>query len=392
MIRVCKLKIRQGRRADQRRLAEALGRCRTLYNAALEQRIEAYRKQRRTLTFYDQCKELTELRKSDQDYAKMDATMQRLTSLRRLDLAFKAFFRRCKSGEKPGFPRFRGRDRFDTLVFGTSGWKLDGAKLKVRGCGWFRVANLPHRDGTFKGLRLVQKAGRWWAHVLVDIGQAPVVKPSLHGVGVDVGIKTFAMMSDGSRIEHPRFLRRDLEKLSELQRKVSSKKRGSRRRAKAKESLGRLHARIANRRHDFIHQSARRVVDRADGFAVEALDVRGMTAKDGDASKQARGLRRGIMDSAWGMFLHVLACKAEEAGKPFVRVDPKGTTQRCSRCGSLVRKTLRDRVHDCTACGLRMDRDLNAALNIYNLGQRLADDHGLGASQEMEVCGGNPNE
>jgi putative transposase len=394
MIRVCKLKIRQGRRTDQAKLEELLWRCRVLYNAALEQRIDAYRKQKRTLSFYEQCKELTALRDVDPVYTAMDVTMQRLTVMRRLDLAFKSFFRRCKTGEKPGFPRFKGRDRFDTLVFSVDdhgrprGWKLSGHKLSVRGAGWFRVANLPHRDGKLVGLRLVHKAGRWWAHVLVDVGAAPAVKPSVAGVGIDVGIKTFATMSDGTTVEHPRFLRESLDELKDAQRDLSTKKRGSRRRADAKARLVRVHERVANRRRDFVHQTARRLVDKYDGLAVEDLDVAEMASTekaDGsrETGKQARGLRRGIMDSAWGMLLRVLAAKAEEAGLPLVRVNPKGTTQRCSQCGSLVRKTLRDRVHDCAACGLRMDRDLNAARNINDLGWRSAE---LLAAEDLSLA------
>lgn len=370
MIRVSILKLRLS--ANEKALSDALWRCRTLYNAALEERLGAWRLRRKSLSFYDQCRELTEVRAADPAYAELDSTMTRLTVLRRLDLAFKAFFRRCKAGERAGFPRFKGRERFDTLVFGTSGWKLSCGKLRLTGIGTFRVAGKLHRGGTPRGLRLVRKADRWYAQVLIDVGASPAVQPSHNGVGIDVGIRTFAALSDGSSVEHPHFLKKSLDELAEAQRKLASKHRGSERRRKAKLKLARLHARIANRRRDFIWQTAAELDKRYDGFAIEDLDIAEMATKKENDGRTARGLRRGIMDSAWGMFGHALACKAEEAGKPLVRVNPKGTSQRCSGCGSLVRKALRDRVHDCAACGLRMDRDLNAALNIYDLGWRSA--------------------
>lgn len=385
MIRTCTIKLRRGRRRDAARLDEVLWRCRALYNGALEQRIEDYRKQHKSLSFFDQCKELTALRAEDEHYAALDATMTRLTVMRRLDLAFKAFYRRCKTGEQPGFPRFRGRDRFDTLVFGTSGWKLSGGKLTLKGIGWFRVAGELHREGQPKGLRLVRRAGRWYAQVVLDVGPAPAIIPAKRGVGIDVGIKVFATMSDGTTVAHPRFLRRAAAELRRSQQALSRKRRGSHRRSRAKAELARLHARIANRRTDFVRQAAAALDSCYDGFAVERLAIAQMVEQveslDGMSRASKRGLRRGIMDSAWGAFTHALACKAEEAGKPLVQVSPRDTTQRCSGCGSLVRKTLRDRVHDCAACGLVIDRDLNAARNINDLGWRSAGSSACGESR-----------
>ncbi len=370
MIRVATLKLRKS--ANTETLVNVLWRCRVLYNAALEERIGAWRLCRKSLSFYDQCKELTEVRASEPAYADLDATMTRLTVLRRLDLAFKAFFRRLKADENPGFPRFKGQDRFNTLLFGDTGWKISCGKLRLSGIGTFRVSGKMHREGVLKGLRLVKKADRWYAQVLVDVGPAPMVQTSRNGVGIDVGIRTFAAMSDGTCVEHPRFLKKSLNELSDAQRTLASKRRGSSRRRKAKLKLARLHARVANRRRNFVWQTAAALNKRYDGFAIEDLDIAEMAQKKENDGRMARGMRRSIMDSAWAMFGHALACKAEEAGKPLVRVNPKGTSQRCSGCGSIVRKTLRDRIHDCAACGLRTDRDLNAAQNIYYLGWRSA--------------------
>ena len=378
------------RKSSYSALVYTLEICRQLYNAALEQRILAYRRQRVSLSFYDQCKDLTALRAADPEYRALSAVMTRLTVLHRLDRAMKAFFRRCKTGQKPGFPRFKGKGRFDTLVFGGQDWKIRGQKIHLHSIGTFRFTGSVRREGTLKGLRIKRVADRWEVQVLVDIGVAPAVRPAVDGVGIDVGIKTFATLSNGERVGHPRFLKKLLDELKTIQKCLSSKKRGSNRRQKAKTALQRLHRRIANRRRDFLHQTSRALVNQYDGFAVEALDIEQMMQQSPDdmSSRQARGLHRGIMDSAWSTFIFYLAYKAEEAGKPVVRVDPKGTSQRCSDCGTVVRKGLRVREHACPACGLVLDRDENAARNIYDLGWRSADNPGGCTTGHQDSCGG----
>jgi putative transposase len=374
MIRTCKVKLSRAHKQEARLLG-IIYLCRQLYNAALQQRIEAYQKQGVTLSLFDQEKELTRLRAEEENYKFLTRSMTRLSVLDRLDKAFKGFFRRIKTGEKPGFPRFKGQDRFDTLIFDKIGWKIVDKKLVIRnGTGnspiTLTMRNMRHRQGEIKGLRLVKKANRWWAHFLVDVGEAPKVKTSKNGVGIDVGLRTFATMSDGEQIEHPRFLQKSQDRLRAAQQAISRKKKGSNNRAKAKLALVRAHEKVKNRRKNFVFQTVAGLAAKYDGFAIENLDIQEMTNSkkqpEGLTKKGARGLRRGIMDSAWSLFATQLENKAEEAGFPVVRVDPKGTSQRCSACGSLVRKTLRDRVHECHACGLVLDRDLNAARNILD--------------------------
>ena len=379
MIRTCEVKLGKSVKADER-LFHALDLLRVLYNAALEERIGAWRKQRKSVSRFDQYKSLTEIRSANSDYAALPAEMTRLTTLTRLDLAFKAFFRRVKKGEKAsGFPRFKGRGRFNTFVFGSVGWKLDGKHLVLKLGGRplrLRMKNTIHREGPIKGLRLVRKDERWFAHFVVDIGPAPVVSPAKRCIGIDVGIKIFAMMNDGSKVGHPRFLKKSCDELKEAQQKLSMKKRGSNRRERALIELRRVYEKIVNRRKDFVRQTVADLAKKHDGFIIEDLNVKQMMSKEnnpkGLSPAQSRGMRRGIMDSSWSAFFTSLASKAEEAGMPFVRVDPRGTSQRCSGCGERVQKDLRERVHNCTNCGLVLDRDLNAAMNIYNLRYRLA--------------------
>lgn len=370
MFRICVVKLGRSFKQEEK-LLRVLEMCRVLYNAALQERIEAWKKQGISISLYDQHKELTQIRAEDIEYENLPAIMVRETALNRLDKAFKGFFRRVKSGQKPGFPRYKGKDRFNTLVFGPGGWKIEGKKLIIKIKGdpiVFRMRNTIYRQGEIKGLKIIKSDGRWWAHFIVDIGSAPAVKNSKNGIGIDVGIRTFAVLSDGNKVEHPHFLRESLNKIKLAQKEKDRKKKGSNNRKKAKTRLQSVHAKIKNRRQNFIHQTVASLVKQYDGFAIEDLNVQQMLISEPKDSK--RRLRQGIRDSGWSLFGSCLAAKAEEAGLPLVRVNPKGTTQKCSGCGSLVRKELKDRVHDCPACGLVLDRDENAARNIYDLGYR----------------------
>lgn len=380
MNRTCELKVRTGRRRKNLTALETvLERCRVLYNAALQERRDAYKTLGKSPSYYDQCKSLTIIRGEQPEYADLDAIMTRMTVLDRVKKAYDGFFRRVKVGAaKVGYPRFKARGRFDTLIFGEWGWRLDGKKLHIRGVGWLLVTQLPHREGKPVGLRLVKKANGWYAQVVLEIAPPRVVVTApANDVGIDVGLTTFATLSDGKTIEYPRFLKGSINELATAQRALSSKKRGSNRRAKAKQRVADIHARIANRRKNFIWQAVAWLLVHYDGFAIEDLNIQGMM----------RGrLARSIMDAAWGMFGRALTSKAEEAGLPVKRVDPRGTSQRCSSCGVVVKKTLADRVHICPACGLVMDRDLNASINIRDLGWRSASKDAENAALRAPHC------
>jgi putative transposase len=371
MIRTSKIKLGRSYKQEAK-LLSVLESCRQLYNAALQQRIEAYRKQKISLSLYDQYRDLTLLRADDQEFRLLPAEMARLTALKRLDFSYSGFFRRVKRGEKTGFPRFKGRGRFDTLVFGLVGWKIAGKKLIIKAGPTpivLTMRNKIHREGEIKGLRIVKRQNRWWADFQVDIGPAPEVKAPRNEVGIDVGLKTFAKLSNGENVENPHFLKKVLPQIKEAQRDLSSKKKGSNNRKKSKQVLSRISAKVANKRQDFIFQTVAALAKEYDGFKVEKLNIVGMLdstrpAPEGMTEKNTRSMRRNIMDASWGMFISRLKDKAEEAGFPVGLVDPKGTTQNCSDCGTLVRKTLNIRIHECPACGLVMDRDENASRNI----------------------------
>jgi putative transposase len=385
LYRTCKVKLGKSPK-QEKKLKTTLELLRQLYNAALQQRREAWVKQHVSLTEYDQHAELTKVRADDIEFRNIPVETARLTSLHRLALAFQKFFNRLKRGEKPGYPRYKGVDRFNTLFYGRTGWKIDGKKLiLVNGKDpiVLRMRNSIYLAGKIVGFKLVERAGRWWAHFQIEMGDIPEKGEAKNSVGIDVGIKTFATLSDGSEVEHPHFLVNASAKLKEGQRNLSRKTKGSNNRKKAQERLARLNENIVNQRKNFINQVVSDLVKTYDGFVVEALDIRRMMSTNSAPSGLGKfglpGLKRGIIDSSWGAFALHLVSKAEEAGCPVVCVNPRGTSQMCSGCGTTVKKDLGSRMHDCPVCGLLLDRDLNAAKNIFalgknNLGHRLTTD------------------
>ncbi len=371
MFRTCRVKLGKAPKQEEK-LSVALELCRELYNAALQQRKDAWDKQKLSLSYYDQCKELTQLRADDEVYKNLPINLVRITVLDRLDKAYKRAFGRLKRGEKPGFPRYRGAGRFTSLLFDKKHWKIEGKKLiftfgpnKIP----LRMKNSIFFSGEIVRLSLVKKSGRWWAHFLLDVGEAPAVSSSKHGVGIDVGIKTFATLSDGDKVDHPHFLKQTKKQIGEAQSVLSRKKKGSNNYFKAKDVYARLNAKLANRRKNFIYQTVASLVNKYDGFAVEELDIEDLLSNKrsipvGMSFHSVREMHKNMMDSSWATFSTHLENKAEEAGYPFVRINPKGTSQQCSGCGTFVRKSIGDRMHECPACGLSLGRDENAAQNI----------------------------
>jgi len=335
-----------------------LWRARQVFNAALEQRISAYRNQGRTLTRYDQQRDLTELRQSDPDFEAVPATVLR-SSLKRLDLAYRAFFRRIKAGEKPGFPRFKGRDRFKSFSFMVKP-SIDGSTILVPKLGYVKFYKYREIRGVPLDASIRKDSRGWWVSIQCDVGESPrKIEPAAHA-GIDVGLASFATLSTGEAISNPRLFRESEAVLAARQQVLARKKRGSRSRIRAKKLVARAHERARNQRLDFARKLVAQLFTRFDVISYEDLNIRGMVHGT---------LAKSIHDAAWGVFVHALTCKAEEAGKWAVAVDPRGTSQRCSRCGRLpdVRKSLSDRVHTCV-CGPPMDRDHNAACNIDALG------------------------
>src|SRR5215210_2609668 len=344
-----------------------LGAHRRLYNLALRDRRDTYETERRSVSYGEQSGRFKESRKVLPSFAALNFSSAQAT-LRRLDKAFKAFFRRVKAGECPGYPRFRGEERFRTVEFPSYG---DGCKLKDNGRLYIqRIGHIKvklHRpiEGRIKTVSLKRSCGKWYVVFSCDLGDAPEATGDGPAVGIDLGLKSFLITSDGASVEPPRYYRKAQKKLRRTQRSLSRKKKGSAQRNKARHRVAKLHEKTANQRRDFHHKQARKLVDAHGLIAHEALNVKGIARTR---------LAKSTHDAGWAQFVNILAGKAEEAGVRVVAVDPQNTTQACSSCGAMpeVKKTLSDRTHSCS-CGYVADRDVNAARNILGLGLSLRD-------------------
>lgn len=370
-------------RRQEALLLEQLRATRELYNAALEQRVTAYRQAGKSVSYLEQSKELTEIRQEVDWFPPMSRSTHQY-ALRRLDHSFKGFFRRVKAQQTPGFPRFKGAARWNTLECQyDKGARLleDVARVYWQGVGEIKVKL--HRRvppaAQRKNVRLTRDADKWYACVelalpkpkpLAPVGaglaDAGLAEAELVVAGVDVGISAFAAVTDGAKDElvaGPRAQRRQARRVATLQRKVARKKRGSTRRRRAVKRLKAARAKEVRVRRDHHFKTAVDLVRRFDVIVFEDLNL--------------AGLGRGVLaldcrDAAWGQFMGITADKAEEAGRQVLFVDPRGTSQECSGCGHVQRKTLSERVHSCAHCGLTLDRDVNAARVIRARGAPLA--------------------
>ena len=337
-----------------------------LYNAALQERREAWAKQRITISLFDQMKQLPAIRAESREFSAIPVVVLRGV-LQRLDDAFKDFFRRCRTGEKPGFPRFKAKSRWKSFSVYDLGGKspiVAGGKrvaIPLLGKVKLHVAKDRCLRGTPKALRITRDLGKWFvtfACVDVPIKKLP---PMGKDVGIDLGLCNLVATSDNDLFVNPRPLIRFQSHLKRAQRRIARRKRGSNRRQIAIRLAAKKHAHIANIRRENAIAIARSLVSRYDTVFVEALNIRALACSK---------LGKSVRDAAWSIFRHWLACKAEEAGRQVVEVDPRGTSQSCSSCGCVAveKLSLSVRTFRCSECGMVLDRDVNAARNIKGLG------------------------
>jgi putative transposase len=337
------------------RNAEAqLALCAELYNAALTERREAWRMCRKRITRFDQFLQLPEIRRDRPEIAAVPNVVLR-DAVTRVDLAFARFFKRG------GHPRFKARSRYDSLtgILGR-GVKVDGRRVTFRGIGTVRLFLSRPIEGRIKTVTLRRdRCGDWWVTFSCDCVSAMPLAATGGSIGVDVGLAQFATLSDGTAIANPRHLRVAEVMLKRTQRRANKRKRGSVRRRNMDRVLARKHRKVERTRRDFHFKTALRLVRNYDLIAVEDLNVHGLC--------QMR-LAKSVHDAGWSQFIAILNAKAESAGRIVVAVNPRGTSQVCSGCGCQGElKTLAIRTHECAECGLVLDRDHNAALNILHL-------------------------
>lgn len=350
-----------------------------MYNAALEERREAWKRRKISVRYAQQSAQLPAIRAFDPDQARWAAHSQQAT-LRRLDRAMAAFYRRCNAGQTPGYPRFKALDRWDSVEWSKDGngcrWKPDMGRVYLRGIGHVKVRAHRAVQGRVKTIALKREGRRWF--VVLSCDDVPVNPLPATGrrIGVDVGVARFATTSDGEVIPNPRFTRESADELASAQQALTRKRRGSSNRRRAGAKVGEIHRRIRNRRSDFHHKTARALVNECDVIALENLNTAGMTKRpapkpDPDQpgaflpnnAAAKGGLNRSILDAGWAQFAGILAAKAEEAERRIVFVNPAYTSIDCHLCGTRCTRPRQDTVI-CPAHGA-MDADVNGARNIY---------------------------
>jgi putative transposase len=335
---------------DQSELLDVqLGEACRLYNAALQERRDAW-KQRISINYYTQANQLKEIRAAgDLGLANFSC---RQDILRRVNKTFEAFFRRVQRGEKAGYPRFKSRRRFDSITFPSygDGIKLNGNMLRIQGIGPVEVKLHRPVDGKIRTVIVKREYDQWYVCFSVEYEAKPL-PASTKEIGIDVGLEKFVTMSDGKSVPNQRWYQKAEAKLRRAQRKVARRRKGSNRRRKAVALLQKIHRRIKNQRNEFQHKLTFWLVRNFGTIAVEDLNVQGLAGGM---------LAKSVHDVAWAAFFSKLAYKAENAGRTLKPVNPRGTSQTCI-CGAKVWKKLSDREHVCTACGLIAPRDLVSA-------------------------------
>ena len=350
------------------KLNETLGECRWLYNHFLEQRKTTYEQEGQSLSCYHQIDTLGLLKQERATLKQVHSQVLQNVAVR-IDLAFKAFFRRCKAGANPGYPRFRGRDRYDSFTFPQSGFSITHDRVTLSKIGSVKMVYHRPIKGKLKTCTIRRSStGKWCVSFSIEC-EPERLEPTPTQVGIDVGLKTFATLSNEEEIANPRFFRQEEQALAKVQRKHSKLAKGTPERRKHRRVVARVHERIAFGRDNFTHQESRQIVDRFGVICIEDLHVNRMVHN--------HCLAKSIHDAAWSEFFSKLSYKAEEAGRRYVAVNPASTSQDCSRCHHRQVMPLSERVYHCPCCLLSIDRDLNASLNIRAVGL-----HSLGLSLE----------
>jgi putative transposase len=340
---------------NEQKLLWTLDRCRFVYNQMLDELNKQNKPNRLKLQAM--------LPKLKQQHSELKDVYSKALQYEtyRLFSNLRALARLKKNKKKVGKLRFKGRYWFKTFSYNQSGFKIIKHTTRFDTLHLSKIGDIPmlmHRkiEGEIKQVTIKhQPSGRWFVSIIAETKE--IVKPTqnTNKIGIDLGLKNFVYDSDGNKFEHPRCLSKSLNKLAKEQRKLSRKKKSSKNRIKQRIKVARVHEKIINQRDDFLHKLSRHYVERYGFIAVENLNIKGIVRN--------HYLARSIIDASWSRFIQMLEYKAESAGIQVVKVDPKGTTQKCSQCGRIIKKSLAVRTHKCS-CGLIIDRDYNSTINI----------------------------
>jgi len=335
--------------------------CRQLYNLALEQRINAYKQDKKSISKFEQMRQVTQLRHTFPEYSEINSdTLHNV--IKRLDRTYSNFFRGIKTGKKIGFPRFKGENRYNSITLRKYGWKLQGNRFEIKKVGIFKVKLSRPIEGIIQEVIISKTLTNKWFVSFVCKDVSPKKYPkSKKEIGIDVGCKDFITDSKGNKIVNPHFFKASFNKLLKCQRSLSRKIKGSNRRKKVKHNLSIIHEKIVNQRKDFHFKLVNSLLKEYGIIYIEDLNW---------WKTEWRSVNRSMADAAFFGFLDLLSNSAEGANRQVIQDPARGTSQECSSCGQVVKKELSERRHLCP-CGLDLDRDHNAALNILRRGQRL---------------------
>ncbi len=355
-------------RTQERAMESILTTTRHFYNDLLAERKQAWEEHQETVTKTVQLRRVKERKATNLYAASVHSHILQVVAVD-LDTAFQAFFRRLRTGDKPGYPRFRGAHRWTSFGLKEvgNGFKSDGRRLKVHGVG--RIPVRWHRpiEGDIKTVRISKKAGKWYAAFSCVIPDKEPLPATGTSIGIDVGLTHLLTTSDGETVENPRWYRTEQAKLRIIQRRIARRQKGGSNRKKAVVQVQRQHERIGDRRKDYLNKLVAGLVRSHDLIAIEDLRITNMTRN--------HHLSTSILDAGWGYLANHLTRKAACAGRQVSVVDPSYTSKTCSECGKRFTQeiTLSVRWVTCQACGASLDRDHNAAINILKRARDASD-------------------
>lgn len=358
MIRTYKYRLRPTKKQEHL-LNRLFAQMQTVYNDALNERRVKWRASRRSVTYVQQWNRMRDERHALPDEMGMLNATSIQQMLRRVDKAYQSLYK-----GRAGHPRFKNVKRFKSVEYRPGdGCKLKGDRFYIQHIGQVKV--ILHRDipaeARIKHVVVKRSLGKWYVCLMLELPDVEPVVTNRPDVGIDVGLHHLLALSDGTIIDNPRWLRSNLTALRVAQRRMARRKKGGSNWRKAARQVAVLHERVANSRREFWHQTTRRIINDYGNIAIEDLSLAFMT-RNGNLSLSAH-------DAALGMFRRMLTYKVENTGSQLIAVNPRNTSQSCSGCGSIVVKSLAVRSHNCSDCGLVLDRDVNAACNILALGR-----------------------
>lgn len=335
--------------------------CRYIYNTCIGIKKTTYEQTKQSLSYYYFQKQIPSWKETYPELKEIHSQVLQ-DVLKRVDKSYQGFFRRIKSGDTPGYPRYKNKNRYDSITYPQygNGCYLEGNILHLSKIGDIKIVLHRPINGIIKNVTIKRTpTGKWFVTFCVE--ETPnVLQPNDNAIGIDVGLKSFVKFNNGEEISNPKFFKQEEDKLKKLQSKKDKLPKTSEQRKKLSKKITFLYEKISNKRSDFAHQLSRKIVNKYSVISVEKLDVKNMMEKS--------YFSKSIGDAAWTQFRNLLSYKAVEAGRNYIEVDPAYTSQTCSSCGNRKKLELKDRVYECDCCGLKMDRDQNAAINILTVG------------------------